>query len=779
MGNSATQLEGATNTRDDVFSSYITHLKTHEITIPEWYDSGAPTEKWALLFKTFKYRVRSANAETEALVLRDSDWHRSIGESRTPNGEEQNDVEEYLFSVLANHAHPLGDLIRRFSRLFRASFRAQRLGRGNSDSARARPHGDKAGRGRSAKRQANKDSTKSVKNANPTAHNSKVERSVSDPLHRCTRARSSSRLTKVHARMREVLSDFSTRLISLITMLFPRLSGFVLKEACTTAIQRALFAECGSTVIRLYAVLNERDERVFRKRVRALNKSRVRVDQFGVSPRLSLRVHSKSTGECAEFGESGTSSDVSANLRPTSISSTSSELARALKLRRDPGIESPRGDPGIESPRRDPGIESPNQTSEADSGTNTRHTSDVCGEKLKKSDAHQTNSRTFQTVDHPMKSQTRFAPEKHISEKNLSNTRKLKFQSELEDLHNQWKALKSQTCDKSCGSPSSTSLPPNTVVSSCNLSVTANGGLHMLDNRLAEDKFNHAPPLTKVPLNHASGRRGDKSQSLPDQRVHSASLSTSRDRIALLESIFFCKEFESRSRKLALSLQLASHEEKPLSKTKTRGFRRGRGDSGPSSEPISLSHTHTDQPELIFAAPITPTVKEPLSACLPESNSATVNHAPHSDTKRINHANCQSHKSYEGHSVDNSHCEEECDPYVEAIQEFRQIVTEPSPIGKLRVLQSVAEVVCACVDEFRGNSEEEGVPPAQICADDLLSIFCYIVTRADVPLLVAQTHFMEDFIPTTMQAGQAGYYLATLRAAVTLLPSLELQSCTK
>jgi len=57
-------------------------------------------------------------------------------------------------------------------------------------------------------------------------------------------------------------------------------------------------------------------------------------------------------------------------------------------------------------------------------------------------------------------------------------------------------------------------------------------------------------------------------------------------------------------------------------------------------------------------------------------------------------------------------------------------------------------------------------------ADDLLSIFAYILISSGLPCAISETAFMDDFLTEASRVTRMGYFLATLQATVELINGL-------
>ncbi len=58
-------------------------------------------------------------------------------------------------------------------------------------------------------------------------------------------------------------------------------------------------------------------------------------------------------------------------------------------------------------------------------------------------------------------------------------------------------------------------------------------------------------------------------------------------------------------------------------------------------------------------------------------------------------------------------------------------------------------------------------------ADDLLSIFSYILIKSRLPHVISEACFIQDFVSDSLKHAMPGYFLATLQAAIELIQSLD------
>jgi Vacuolar sorting protein 9 (VPS9) domain len=106
-------------------------------------------------------------------------------------------------------------------------------------------------------------------------------------------------------------------------------------------------------------------------------------------------------------------------------------------------------------------------------------------------------------------------------------------------------------------------------------------------------------------------------------------------------------------------------------------------------------------------------------------------------------------------------------PYLEAIQQLESITKCRDPGDKIDAVVQVGEAICQCIDRSSSNGSNSGLV---IGADDLLLLFCYIVSYAEVEDLFAQVEFIGDY-NQQFSAHIGGYYVTTLQAAIQVVAS--------
>jgi hypothetical protein len=110
-------------------------------------------------------------------------------------------------------------------------------------------------------------------------------------------------------------------------------------------------------------------------------------------------------------------------------------------------------------------------------------------------------------------------------------------------------------------------------------------------------------------------------------------------------------------------------------------------------------------------------------------------------------------------------------PYGRAIQEFSRVSNYRTPAGKLDCFIRTSDEICQSIIEYWGargidatNSEE-----LAIGSDHLLPIFEYVMVKAQVPFILSEVLFVEEFLTENVMRGAEGFIVATLQTALNYL----------
>lgn len=104
--------------------------------------------------------------------------------------------------------------------------------------------------------------------------------------------------------------------------------------------------------------------------------------------------------------------------------------------------------------------------------------------------------------------------------------------------------------------------------------------------------------------------------------------------------------------------------------------------------------------------------------------------------------------------------------YGKAVDKLRELENQFSPLKKLGVVIQTSRVLCECVDEYWKDDTTVSKDDLVISADQILSIFLYIVIKAKIPDLSGHVQMICEFGRKIIQNGSMGYYVTTLEACV-------------
>jgi len=114
-------------------------------------------------------------------------------------------------------------------------------------------------------------------------------------------------------------------------------------------------------------------------------------------------------------------------------------------------------------------------------------------------------------------------------------------------------------------------------------------------------------------------------------------------------------------------------------------------------------------------------------------------------------------------------------PYAAAISAFQKFHERKSPMYKVEVLRDTAHKICQCVEQF-WNVNRLDFPTGEdptIAADDLVSIFCYVILKSKVQLLYSESEYIGDYISDNNLVGEIGYLITTLQCCCHVLCDLD------
>ena len=109
-------------------------------------------------------------------------------------------------------------------------------------------------------------------------------------------------------------------------------------------------------------------------------------------------------------------------------------------------------------------------------------------------------------------------------------------------------------------------------------------------------------------------------------------------------------------------------------------------------------------------------------------------------------------------------------PYGEAIEFIKKIVEFKVPLEKLVIIASVSSLITQSVNKYWRNMARYIEPSMlSIDADELMTIFMYIIYKSNMPLLFVHADFIKYFTSPTTKSTMIGYYYTTLQGCLDFL----------
>ena len=113
-------------------------------------------------------------------------------------------------------------------------------------------------------------------------------------------------------------------------------------------------------------------------------------------------------------------------------------------------------------------------------------------------------------------------------------------------------------------------------------------------------------------------------------------------------------------------------------------------------------------------------------------------------------------------------------PYGEAIYYFKNIKDYNIPLDKLTIIALVSVLITDCIDEFwKTEMENLDTKFLKVDADELISIYLYIIYNLDLPSLYTQLDFIENFTGSITKQSMIGYYFTSVVGSLEFIMSSE------
>ena len=106
-------------------------------------------------------------------------------------------------------------------------------------------------------------------------------------------------------------------------------------------------------------------------------------------------------------------------------------------------------------------------------------------------------------------------------------------------------------------------------------------------------------------------------------------------------------------------------------------------------------------------------------------------------------------------------------PYCKAILYLKRIVDFKEPLSKLIIVSAVSNIITDCVNSFWENMQYIIKPEMlSIDADELMTIFIYIIYKCKMPSLFIHSDFIKYFTTPMTKSAMIGYYYTTLQGCL-------------
>ena len=113
-------------------------------------------------------------------------------------------------------------------------------------------------------------------------------------------------------------------------------------------------------------------------------------------------------------------------------------------------------------------------------------------------------------------------------------------------------------------------------------------------------------------------------------------------------------------------------------------------------------------------------------------------------------------------------------PYSKAIVYMKKIVDFKAPLSKLIVVASVSNIITECVNKYWENMKYIIKPEMlSIDADELMTIFIYIICKCRMSSLLVHADFINYFTTPITKNAMIGYYYTTLQGCLDFLMEIK------
>ena len=113
-------------------------------------------------------------------------------------------------------------------------------------------------------------------------------------------------------------------------------------------------------------------------------------------------------------------------------------------------------------------------------------------------------------------------------------------------------------------------------------------------------------------------------------------------------------------------------------------------------------------------------------------------------------------------------------PYLNAINYLGQIDTYKAPLEKLIVIALISVIITDCIDKYWDSFKNDISPKfLNINADELMSIYLYIIYKLKSPSLFVHLDFIKYFTTPISKQSMIGYYFTALEGCLNFILNIE------
>ena len=106
-------------------------------------------------------------------------------------------------------------------------------------------------------------------------------------------------------------------------------------------------------------------------------------------------------------------------------------------------------------------------------------------------------------------------------------------------------------------------------------------------------------------------------------------------------------------------------------------------------------------------------------------------------------------------------------PYTKAINMLKSIANYHIPFEKMMLISTISLEITECVNEFwMGFEHIIQANNLNIDADELMSLFIYIMIKSELTDLLIHLRMIKDFTTSSSKSSMVGYYYVTLEASL-------------